>query len=232
MRSVVVPFVGQVSRFRHHVCHSAAFEVRQLFILERSFDCLHDLRLGTTGHHHLGAQISDRQYRTCSLGVQTNGTPHLRIPVFGPVKRSHPTSFHHTDKPVLAFDRCLVALPSQNQDRRVAGYRIGSGTPRQLNLGVFSIKYWSIGAILGYVSDCAAALEIPQAMLITSKRIIVISDLRLMSVPFRSGRLQRAVFCRRRCSLSFMTSFMSAAGRISKMLPYVSAGCWPMSCTA
>jgi hypothetical protein len=34
-----------------------------------------------------------------------------------------------------------------------------------------------------------------------------------------SGRPQRAVFFRRRCSLAFMTSFMSAAGRISKMLP-------------
>jgi hypothetical protein len=44
--------------------------------------------------------------------------------------------------------------------------------------------------------------------------------------------ISRAVFCRRRCSFAFMTSFMSAAGRISKMLPYVRAGCWPMSCTA
>jgi hypothetical protein len=44
--------------------------------------------------------------------------------------------------------------------------------------------------------------------------------------------LQRTVFCRRRCSLALMTSLMSPAGRISKMLPYVSAGCCAMSCTA
>jgi hypothetical protein len=49
---------------------------------------------------------------------------------------------------------------------------------------------------------------------------------------FLLRRVQRAVFCRRRCSLAFMTSFMSPAGRISKTLPYFRAGCWPMSCTA
>ena len=45
-----------------------------MFILERRFECRYDLRLGTTGHHHLGAQISDRQYRTRSR-VQTIGGP-------------------------------------------------------------------------------------------------------------------------------------------------------------
>jgi hypothetical protein len=44
--------------------------------------------------------------------------------------------------------------------------------------------------------------------------------------------LQRVVCCRRRCSLAFVTSLMSAAGRISKMLPYFKAGCCAMSCTA
>lgn len=39
------------------------------------------------------------------------------------------------------------------------------------------------------------------------------------------SRLQRAEDCLRRCSLAFMISLMSPAGRISKMLPYVSAGC-------
>jgi len=38
--------------------------------------------------------------------------------------------------------------------------------------------------------------------------------------------------CRRRRSLAFIISFMSAAGRISKTLPYVRAGCCAMSCTA
>jgi hypothetical protein len=37
----------------------------------------------------------------------------------------------------------------------------------------------------------------------------------LKSDPFLSGRLQRAEFCRRRCSLAFSISFKSAAGRIS-----------------
>src|SRR5215472_5126843 len=131
MRHVVVPFVGQIGRFRHHVGHSAAFEVRQLFILERRLERRDDLRLGTTGHHHLGAQILDRQYRTRSLGVQTHGVPHLRVPEFGPAKRHHPSSIHNADKTILAFNRCLVALPSQNQDRCVAGNGFGRRTSRQ-----------------------------------------------------------------------------------------------------
>jgi hypothetical protein len=48
----------------------------------------------------------------------------------------------------------------------------------------------------------------------------------------KQNRLQHAVFWLRRCSLAFMISLMSPAGRISKMLPNVSAGCWPISCTA
>src|SRR5580700_817697 len=48
----------------------------------------------------------------------------------------HPASFHHTDKPVLSSDSRFIALPSQDQDRRVAGYGIGSGAPRQLNLSI------------------------------------------------------------------------------------------------
>src|SRR5215472_9066338 len=51
----------------------------------------------------------------------------------------------------------------------------------------FSIRYRSIATILGYLSDCAAALDIPQAMLMTSTKTIVSSDLRLISAPF-SGR--------------------------------------------
>ena len=50
--------------------------------------------------------------------------------------------------------------------------------------------------------------------------------------PVPLKHLQLAVFFRRRCSLAFMISFMSPAGRISKTLPYISAGCWPISCTA
>src|SRR6202162_4091824 len=47
----------------------------------------------------------------------------------------------------------------------------------------------------------------------------------IVIILLTSARSQRAVFFRRRCSLAFMISFMSPAGRISKMLPYVSAGC-------
>ena len=46
------------------------------------------------------------------------------------------------------------------------------------------------------------------------------------------GGLQRAVVRRRRCSLAFIISFMSAAGRISKIWPYFSAGCCAINCTA
>src|SRR5262249_48336866 len=52
----------------------------------------------------------------------------------------------------------------------------------------FSIRYWPIGAILGYGSDCAAALDIPQPMAMTTTKTIVSSgllssDLGLMSPP-------------------------------------------------
>jgi hypothetical protein len=52
------------------------------------------------------------------------------------------------------------------------------------------------------------------------------------ALPHSAFRLQRAVFCRRRCSVAFIISVKSAAGRISKTLPYVRAGCCTMSCTA
>jgi hypothetical protein len=44
-------------------------------------------------------------------------------------------------------------------------------------------------------------------------------------------RLQRATTCLRRCSLAFITSFKSAAGRISHG-PFFKPGCWPISSTA
>ena len=77
-----------------------------------------------------------------------------------------------------------------------------------------------------------AAFDTSQPMPMTSAKPIVSSDLRLVSLLLFSGRLQRAVFFRRRCSLAFISSFMSAPGRISKVLPYFSAGCCAMSCNA
>src|SRR5215470_14752530 len=47
---------------------------------------------------------------------------------------------------------------------------------------------------------------------------------------FLRRRTQRAVCWRRRCSLAFINSLMSNAGRISKMLPYFRDGCCAMSC--
>jgi len=68
--------------------------------------------------------------------IQAFGTPHLWVPELRRVKCRHPASFHHTDKPILSSDSCFIALPSQDQDRRVAGYGIGSGAPRQQNLSI------------------------------------------------------------------------------------------------
>src|SRR5262249_19030116 len=59
-----------------------------------------------------------------------------------------------------------------------------------------------------------------------------VQTLRSCLLVFLLRLVQRAVFCRRRCSLAFINSFMSAAGRISKTLPYFRAGCCVMSCTA
>ena len=59
-----------------------------------------------------------------------------------------------------------------------------------------------------------------------------------LTLYWRNGKVATSeliahiVLCRRRCSLAFINSFMSAAGRISKTLPYFSAGCCVMSCTA
>ena len=69
-------------------------------------------------------------------------------------------------------------------------------------------------------------------------RIFSRSDRRAPKLEARhAGRwhlagLQGVVVCRRRCSLAFMISFMSPAGRISKMLPYFRAGCCAINCTA
>lgn len=106
------------------------------FIVERRLKGRHDLRLRVAGHHHPRPQLNDRQYRSRSLAIQAFGTSHLRVPELRGVKRRHPASFHHTDKPVLSSDSCFIALPSQDQDRRVAGYGIGSGAPRQQNLSI------------------------------------------------------------------------------------------------
>src|SRR5438552_14972435 len=53
-----------------------------------------------------------------------SATSHLRVAEFRRVKRLHPASFDHTDKPVLSSDSCFVPLPSQDQNRRVTGYGI------------------------------------------------------------------------------------------------------------
>ena len=47
--------------------------------------------------------------------------------------------------------------------------------------------------------------------------------------PHKIEPSSHGVFGLRRCSLAFMISLMSPTGRISKMLPNVSAGCCPIS---
>lgn len=81
----------------------------------------------------------------------------------------------------------------------------------------YLINVRALGGLLpGYVTQADFAIHIAGTM----------------RVLFLSGSLQRAVFWLRRCSLALIISLRSAAGRISKMLPYVSAGCCAMSCTA
>ena len=136
MCAVVIGCVEKICRLRHHEYHIAAFEMRQLSIGERRLKGRLDLRLRVAGHHHPRPQLSDRHYRSRSLAIQAFGTSHTRVPVLRRVKRRHPASFHQTDKPFLSSDSCFIALPSQDQDRRVAGYGIGSGAPRQQNLSI------------------------------------------------------------------------------------------------
>jgi len=64
-------------------------------------------------------------------------------------------------------------VTAQYQDRRVAGYGIGSGAPRQQISAFLSIKCWSTGAIFGYLSDCAAASGTRKQMLIASTIIVL-----------------------------------------------------------
>src|SRR2546425_4287936 len=45
------------------------------------------------------------------------------------------------------------------------------------------MRYWSIGAMFGYLSVCAAAFDTPQPMAMTSAKQIVNSESRLMSPP-------------------------------------------------
>ena len=44
-----------------------------------------------------------------------------------------------------------------------------------------SIKYWSTGAIFGYLSDCAAAFGTMKPMLITSTKAVILIILSLVA---------------------------------------------------
>jgi hypothetical protein len=82
-----------------------------------------------------------------------------------------------------------------------------------------SIKYWSTGAIFGYLSDYAAAFGTRKQLLITSTKAMILVILALVAV-------HREVSFRRRRSLSFMISLKSTTGRISiGPSPYLKPGC-------
>src|SRR5213592_4401936 len=106
--------------------------------------------------------------------IQSFGTPHLWVPELRRVKRGHPASFHHTDKPILSSDSCFIALPSQDQDRRVAGYGIGSGAPRQQNLSIPFHQVLVDKRHFQIFIRLAAAFGTRKPMLITSTKAMIL----------------------------------------------------------
>ena len=90
------------------------------------------------------------------------------------VKRRHPASFHHTDKPVFSSDGCFIALPSQDHDRGVAGYGIGSCAQRQQNLSIPFHQVLVDRRHFRAFTDCAAAFGTRKAMLITSTKTVIL----------------------------------------------------------
>jgi hypothetical protein len=69
-----------------------------------------------------------------------------------------------------------------------------------------------------------AVLEASRAVLLSSQFVFA-----LQQVVVRAPLDVVLLSCRRRLSLAFIISFMSAPGRISKTLPYFRAGCCAMS---
>jgi hypothetical protein len=133
------------------------------------------------GHHHPRPQLSDRHYRSRSLAIQAFGTSHFRVPVLRRVKRRHPASFHHTDKPVLSSDSCFK--PCRPKTRIVASLDMESGAALRASRisASLSIKYWSTGAIFGYLSDWAAAFGASTPMPITSTKTMLLITLFLVA---------------------------------------------------
>src|SRR5262245_37330135 len=65
-----------------------------------------------------------------------------------------------------------VSYPCRPRTRMVASRDMESGAALRANRisAFFSIRYWSIGAILGYLSVCAAAFDTQQPMTMTSAK--------------------------------------------------------------
>jgi hypothetical protein len=118
-----------------------------------------------------------------SLEIQAFGTSHLRVPELRRVKRLHPASFHHTDKPVLSSDSCFIASPSQNQDRRVLGYGIGSGASRQQSLSIPFHHVLVDRRHFRIFIDCAAAFGTRKPMLIANSKAMILIILSFVSFP-------------------------------------------------
>src|SRR5438093_13201415 len=58
-----------------------------------------------------------------TFGFQNSGESNAAIQLLSTIQTN----------PFFPRTACFIALPSQDQDRRVAGYGIGSGAPRQQN---------------------------------------------------------------------------------------------------
>src|SRR6266481_3677357 len=85
---------------------------------------------------------------------------------------------------------------------------------------LLSIKYWSTRAILGYLSDCAAAFGTSEPMLISSTRIVqpqammlIIFSLIILSVITLALVILAFIFLSPMAALIAMSPFAVAAAR-------------------
>jgi len=140
--------------------------------------------------------------------------------MYGPITAVRPRRRRKMTETGWQFsDSCFIALPSQDQDRRVAGYGIGSGASRQQNLSI------PFHQVLVDRRHFRIFIRLCRRLRHKETDADYQHQSRETDHSFPRWRPHREVSFRRRRSLSLIISFKSATGRISTgPSPYLKPG--------
>src|SRR5580658_2533502 len=136
---VVAATIAKVLVFRHHVAHGSRLQRRQVFFLVRGFESIDDLRFRFPSQNHLRPLIRQRQDGSRGRRIKADRTSNFRVPKISgilAIEWAHPPSLHDAYPTLLAFDGSLIPLPSEDQNRCVAGYGLWGRAPSQGDLGI------------------------------------------------------------------------------------------------